>query len=517
MSHRERMSSVDTTWLRMDRPNNLMMIVGVWMLEGPVDLSAVEAQIAEGLLSYRRYRQLVERAAAGIFWRDDPNFDLSRHMHRIRLPGRGGKAALERLVGELASDPLDPNHPLWTVHIVEKYESGAAVIFRMHHAIADGMALMDVTMKLVDGPHHSASAAAEHEEVGWLQSLMAPVVAAINSGAQASGSTLQAALSLARNPLRAAGLLRDSAGVASELAYLLLMPSDTPTRFKGKPNGTKRVAWCEPIALPEVKAVSRALGCSINDILLSCVAGAMRRYLADCGDRTEGVECRAMVPIDLRRPGDVELGNRFGIIAVELPVGIEHPLERLMTIRQRMAALKTSYEPRTTLGLFAVLGYLPKMVQDQLFDLLISRGTAVMTNVPGPSEPLTVAGSLLKQSLFWVPQSGDTGMGVSILSYAGKVQFGLIADVALTPNPDAVVRHFPEEFEKYLYYVLLEPPADQEAQPAQPAPRADDEPPEKPALARAAARVRSESGSRKTSRRPKAAAPRPRRARRAET
>ena len=111
-----------------------------------------------------------------------------------------------------------------------------------------------------------------------------------------------------------------------------------------------------------------------------------------------------------------------------------------MTVRQRMLALKTSYEPRTTLGLFAALGYLPKLAQDQLFDLLISRSTAVMTNVPGPSEPLTVAGSVLKQSLFWVPQTADTGMGVSILSYAGKVQFGLIADVALTPNPEAVVR-----------------------------------------------------------------------------
>jgi WS/DGAT/MGAT family acyltransferase len=467
------MSSVDTTWLRMDRPNNLMVIVGVWMLEGPVDLEGVETQIVEGLLSYRRYRQMVERTAAGIFWRDDPNFDLSHHIRRIRLPGRGGKHALERIVGELASEPLDPNHPLWSVHLVEKYEGGVAVIFRMHHAIADGMALMDVTMKLVDGPQHQAAdVSAEREDEGWLQSVMAPVVAAINSGAEASSSTVKAALDLARNPLRAVGLLRDGAGVAGELAYLLLMASDSATRFKGKPNGTKRVAWCEPIELSEVKAVSRALGCSINDVLLSCVAGSMRRYLADCGDKTNGVECRALVPINLRQPGDVELGNRFGIIAVQLPVGIENPLERLMTVRQRMLALKTSYEPKTTLGLFAALGYLPKLVQDQLFDLLISRSTAVMTNVPGPAEPLTVAGSVLKQSLFWVPQTADTGMGVSILSYAGKVQFGLITDVALTPHPEAVVRHFPEEFEKYLYYVLLDPPpAEEESGEASPAPR----------------------------------------------
>jgi diacylglycerol O-acyltransferase / wax synthase len=205
-------------------------------------------------------------------------------------------------------------------------------------------------------------------------------------------------------------------------------------------------------------------------MLLSCVAGALHRYLKGKGDRTQGVEVRALVPIDLREPGDVELGNRFGILAVLLPVGIEHPLERLMTVRQRMLELKTSYEPATTLGLFAGLGYLPKIIQDQLFDILLSRATAVMTNVPGPGEPLTVAGSTLKQSLFWVPQTGDMGMGVSIFSYAGQVQFGLIADAALVPDPAAVVGRFPEEFEKYLYYLLLDPPTAEEESAQSPPP-----------------------------------------------
>ncbi len=158
MSHRERMSSVDTTWLRMDRPNNLMMIVGVWMLEGPVDARAGRGP------DRRRPAQLPSLSPEGrAHGRRDllarrPEFrPQHHHPHRVRLPGRGGKHALERLVGELASEPLDPNHPLWSVHIVEKYEGGAAVIFRMHHAIADGMALMDVTMKLVDGPQQRSA------------------------------------------------------------------------------------------------------------------------------------------------------------------------------------------------------------------------------------------------------------------------------------------------------------------------------------------------------------------------
>jgi len=457
MSRRESMSPVDTMWLRTDRPHNLMTIVAVWMLEGPVALDRVENQLFERHLTYRRYRQKVEFARGGPYWRDDPHLNRAHHIKRVRLPGRGDKEALERFVGDLASEPFDFNHPLWTVHIVEDYEGGAAVVLRWHHAIADGAALVGVTLALVDGSVGARRAAPPDEDEGWLQSLMAPVAAAISAGTQAT-STLGAALDLARNPLRAVDYLRHGAGVAGELAYLMSMMSDSATRFKGKPTGSKCVAWCEPLKLPDVKAVSRALGCSINDLLLSCAAGAMRRYLADKGDRTKGVEIRALAPIDLREPGDLELGNRFGLLGVLLPVGVEHPLERLMIVRQRMLDLKTSYEPAVTLGVFAALGYLPKIVQEQLFDLLASRMTAVMTNVPGPTEPLTVAGSRLRQMLFWVPQSADIGMGVSILSYAGQVQFGLITDDALTPDPEAVVSRFLEEFDRYLYYLLLDPP-----------------------------------------------------------
>ena len=233
------------------------------------------------------------------------------------------------------------------------------------------------------------------------------------------------------------------------------MPNDSPTRFKGQPSGTKRVAWTDPISLPEVKAVSHALGCSVNDMLLAAVAGALNGYLAEKGDETEGVEIRALVPINLRSPAnDRELGNRFGVVALELPVGLENPLARLHEIHRRMEALKSSYEPAVTLGLLSTLGYAPKLVQDMVFDLLLSRATAVMTNVPGPQKPLYLAGSEIKQVMVWVPQPGDIGMGVSILSFNGNVQFGLLADAALVPDPHAIVARFKPEFDQLLYFVL---------------------------------------------------------------
>ena len=268
------------------------------------------------------------------------------------------------------------------------------------------------------------------------------------------------------HPTKVLGYLRDGSGVTNELAYLLLMPNDSPTRFKGKPLGDKRVAWTDPIPLPEVKAVSHALGCSVNDMLLASVAGSLNGYLKECGDNSEGVEVRALVPIDLRSgKGEPELGNRFGILAVELPVGIEQPLERLYEVRRRMEALKQSYEPSVTLGLFAAMGYAPNVVQDRLFDLLLSRASAVMTNVPGPQRPLYLGGSEVKQIMFWVPQAHDVGVGVSIFSFNGQVQFGLITDAALVPDPQSIIARFKPEFEKLLYYVLMGPWEDEPAIP----------------------------------------------------
>ena len=233
------------------------------------------------------------------------------------------------------------------------------------------------------------------------------------------------------------------------------MPDDSPTRFKGKPGLSKRVAWSEPMELDVVKAVGRVTGGSVNDVLLACVAGALRRYLMVNGDDAAGIEIRAMIPVNLRVPGSTStLGNRFGLVVLNLPLGIANPLARLAAVRARMEALKDSYQAPVTLGVLGLVGMAPKAVQTQVLDLLAKKATAVMTNVPGPQAPLYMAGGKLAQMMFWVPQSGDIGMGVSILSYNGGVQFGLVTDSALVPDPQAIVDGFEPEFERLMLTVL---------------------------------------------------------------
>jgi diacylglycerol O-acyltransferase / wax synthase len=456
MPQAERMSPIDLAWLRMDRPANPMVIVGVMVVKGPVNLDALEERLAERFLAIPRFRQRVETRTTEYWWTEDPHLERRRHIRRIRLPGEGGKAELQLYIAGIASEQLDKTRPLWQALVVEQYEGGAAVIMRIHHAIADGMALIGVMLSIMDGkemPHNWGQAARRGKKKAGL--LAIPGLETLAKGMALSQDVWQEARGLAGDPAKA---LRLGTGVASELAYLLMMPQDSPTRFKGKLSGNKRVAWTDPLPLPEVHAVAHALGCSINDMLLASVAGSLGAYLKEKGDPTEGVEIRALVPVNMRGEHQAgELGNRFGIIAVELPAGIENPLARLAEVHRRMKELKESLEPPVTLGLLMGLGYTPKIVQDKLFNLLLSRATAVMTNVPGPRETLYLAGHEIGQIMFWVPQSGDIGMGVSILSFNGMVQFGLITDAALVPDPEAIVAHFRPQFEQLLYHVLMEP------------------------------------------------------------
>ena len=467
MPRRERMSSVDTAWLRMDRATNRMAIVGVLVLDTPLDYERLKGVLEARWLRYERFRMRPSEDLAGAWWEETPRFDLARQLKRVRLPGRGGPDALKRFVGRLAPRPFDPRRPWWEFHLVENYEGGSAVVVRIHHSYADGIALIGVLLSLTsespespsaDMPGPAAGGAAQEGSEGLLAQLFEPVAGAASGALRLSGNVLEQYVALLRNPQRVIDYARIAGSVAAEVAQLATMPDDSRTRFKGPAGVEKAVAWTEPLPLDEVKSVGRVLECSVNDVLLSTVAGALRRYLVEKGDPAAGVELRAMVPVNLRPPGDDgRLGNRFGLVTLLLPVGIANPLARLYEVHSRMEALKRSYQPVIAFALLGLAGFLPRVAQQEMLDLLANKATAVMTNVPGPQQPLYLGGAQLGQIMFWVPQSGDIGMGVSILSYNGGVQFGLITDAGRVPDPERVIAGFRPEFERLLLTVLMEP------------------------------------------------------------
>ncbi len=477
------MSKVDTAWLRMDSAANLMMIVGVWQLVPGVKYAAVCERIENSLLQYDRFKQRVVEDAAGATWVRDRHFDLARHVVLEQLPkvAKGHEQeALQDRVAELAMRPLDPKRPLWQIHLIEDYTGpdgvrGSAMIVRIHHCIADGIALISVTMSLVDGgappPGRHTKEAGTHGAEDWLtelfrDTLLKPFTDITVKALGAVGEGAARSLGMLNDPKK--GMEQGLSGsvdmakvllqVLKDSAALALMPDDSKTRLKGKPSGVKRVAWCQPISLDEVKAVGKALNCSINDVLLSCVAGALGEYLKSHGDEVAGQEIRAMVPVNLRPLEQAyKLGNRFGLVPLVLPIGVENPIERVYEVRRRMAALKGSYQPLLAFSLLAVAGLLIKPAQEAMLNLFAKKTTAVMTNVPGPREKLKFCGSTLEQSMFWVPQSGDVGLGVSILSYGGGVQFGVITDSALCPEPQRIIDEFVPEFAKLSIVTLMLP------------------------------------------------------------
>ena len=455
----ERMTKVDTAWLRMDSPSNLMMIVGVWTLKPGIRYADLCRRIEERLLRYDRFRQRAEQDAAGATWIEDAEFDIERHVVHEKLKARRGheQEALQDRVAELAMQPLDHRHPLWQFHLVEDYQGGSAMIARIHHCIADGIALIAVTMSLVDGGAPPPERKRKESHTGaedWIaDTLIKPFTDLTVKALGAAGEGAVGALGMLRDPHKGVAgsldLARLAYQVLTDAAALALMPDDSKTRLKGKPGQTKRVAWCQPIPLDEVRAVGKALNCSINDVLLSCVAGAIGEYLKSLGDDVAGQEIRAMIPVNLRPIEQAhKLGNRFGLVPLVLPIGMDNPIERVYEVRRRMNALKGSTQPLLAFAVLAVAGLLIKPAQDAILSLFGRKTTAVMTNVPGPREKLKFLGATLEQSMFWVPQSGDIGLGVSILSYGGGVQFGVITDTQLCPDPQKIIDEFEPEFAK---------------------------------------------------------------------
>ncbi len=460
----ERISGIDTAWLRMERPTNLMMITGVMIFAGRLNYDRLREVIETRFLKYRRFTQLAVQKAGGAFWESDPYFDISRHVLRTALPGRADKAELQHLASDLMSTPLDFSKPLWQFHLVEDYQGGSAVILRIHHCYADGIALIHVLLSLTDPEPHALplmpDEETEHaEESGIFRRFFEPVDKMVNTTLKLGRELVDEGADIVRHPAHALDYARNGARLAAEIARLALMKDDSKTRFKGDLGVSKRVAWAEPLDLHEVKAVGKALGGSVNDVLLAAVAGALRDYLIEQGDPVpQDLQVRAVIPVNLR-PLDkaANLGNFFGLVFLALPVGIANPLERVYEVRRRMNELKESYQPILALGLLGTVGMGPNILQQSLLEILSNKASAVMTNVPGPREAIYLGGAHIAEMMFWVPQSGQIGMGVSILSYQNRVHFGMVADRKLVDDPEAVVSRFAGEFDKLLFITLMSP------------------------------------------------------------
>jgi WS/DGAT/MGAT family acyltransferase len=453
----ETFSPADAVSLRTDEPTNMTMITGVMTFDSTLDVERLKATLESRLLArYVRFRQRVrEPVLIGMpRWEDDPHFDLDAHVHRVGLPAPGDQQALQALVSDLMSTPLNPSLPLWQVHIVENGTDGSAIVVRLHHCIADGLALVQVLLSLADTepaappPVPVEAPPEEKSSGGILDPALAGYRMLRGTLHRARGILHEGREMLAdRERLVDASLL--AAAGALSLGKVVVAQPDPRTVFRGPLGVSKRAVWSVPVPLEEVKAIGRIVGGTVNDVLVTAATGALRRYLESRGQSTDGLNIRALVPVNLRGPDELDrLGNRFGFVFLDLPVGVRDPYRRLLVLKRRMDDIKDSPEAAVTFGVINVLGLAPTPIEKRLALILAAKATAIVTNVPGPREQLYLAGSPLRGFMFWVPIPAGLGLGISILSYRGEVTVGVATDAGLVPDPEAIIAAFHAEVEE---------------------------------------------------------------------
>lgn len=421
------MSAVDSAWLRMDSPGNLLVVNAIFWTEEPADFDAFRTVIGERMIDkFPRFRQHPgpSRIPMGRSeWVDDEDFDVERHYRDVTLDAPGDEAALQAYVSSQTGIPLDPAHPLWEIHFISGFGGGSAAFFRIHHAIADGIALTRVMLSLTDdGPEDSFT---QVRDPSSTQSLV-----------DAAGWLVSTSVGLVRHPTRIAGLASTVLRDTTRLVHLATLPTKPKSVLSGTMVETKLVTWTPPIPLADIKAIGQHAGTTVNDVLLAALAGALGDYLVERG--TPLPDVRVMVPVNLRpldAPLPPELGNEFGFYFVDLPTGPMPPRERLDEMHRRIEEIKGSPEALVAFGVLAGLGASPKLVEDIGVAFFGSKAAGVVTNVPGPRTPVFLAGARVAGLIGWVPRAGDMGFGVSISSYAGQVTIGFSTDAELMPDP----------------------------------------------------------------------------------
>ncbi|MBC8440937.1 MAG: wax ester/triacylglycerol synthase family O-acyltransferase [Deltaproteobacteria bacterium] len=460
----ETMTQADNFWLCMDEPVNLMVITGFWEFAEPLDYNRLYATVEARLASFPRFRQKVVRPKTGLGmpkWVEDKHYDLASHLHRVALPAPGDKHELSEMISNLMTMALDQSKPLWDIHLIENYKTGCALFFRLHHCIADGIALMHVLHSTADTipdapwpkkPSDPKKHIAGRHQFFSFNSMISTAKDAIQKGQEISKRIVKEIENVSANPDSLKFMLKLAARLPSDVAGVLsrhtLMNSDPNTAFKGKLQVAKQVTWTDPIPLDRIKKLGKAISsATLNDVLIATVTGSMRRYLKTKNTPINELDLRVTVPVNIRKPGtEFELGNKFSLVFLKLPVYLEDPILRLKEVKRRMDKLKVSADPYVNFGLLSAIGFLPSSMAQKAAQFFGNKASGVMTNVPGPKKPLYFADKEITNIMFWVPRSGTVGLGISILSYNNRVTIGIASDKGLMPDPEVLLGGFEEEF-----------------------------------------------------------------------
>lgn len=405
------LSLVDTCWYYFERPTNRMMATGMLFFDEPMDRIAFEQVIRDRLLQHDRFRERVQLIDGFPCWVEQQPFELSRHLGEETLPDASEGTLIMRL-NQLASQPLDFDEPLWHMTLLHRGDAGTVLAVRIHHCIADGIALVRVLLSLTD-----PAVPAEQQTVR-------------------NGPPPQTMPKTTHSRFEQVWDMLVAIGKA-------FIGPDSRTCLKNPLSGERTTAWSKPISLDRVKAISQRHNAKINDVVLATTAGAIRHYLQAQGETVDFLTIRVLVPINLRPlTGPIALGNKIGFVYLPLPVHLDDPVERLRAVKVAMDSIKGGQEAMLSYVMLTLLGTLPVRLQHALVDTLNNNASSTMTNVPGPREPILMAGCPIRHMIFFGPQSGPMGVGISVFSYAGEISLAINADASMVDQPELFAEYF---------------------------------------------------------------------------
>ncbi|MDB5985741.1 MAG: wax ester/triacylglycerol synthase family O-acyltransferase [Nevskia sp.] len=447
----ERMSAVDRAWLEMDDPHNPMIVSAIFQLEGPVDAAHLQQVMVERLLRYPRFRQCVDRTYRIPRWVEDTALDYRYHVHVRRLPRGAGDQELRKAISTEVSRELDLAQPLWRLILFPRPNGPVTVLFRAHHALADGIALVTLLIDSTDkgflrAPAPPENSGAQSPHPGPLGGLVDRLTA-VNDG-------LIKLSAMTRNKTGRAQLrqqLNQGRDAVAGVRRILALPEDHPTSLRQPLSGRKIVTWINDVPLLPLRHQAKRLQVRVNDLLMAALAGALSSQLRRGGDKLADThDLRISVPVNLRSGKGRELGNQFGLILLELPVGVESLQHRLRIVAQRMTELKTSSEARATMLGLTAAGHLPVPLERRLVGRISAKSVAVVSSLPGPKRHVRIADARMNNLVFWPPQSGGIGLGISFFSYAGQLSIGVSADTGVRLSPRKLIEAFRTELEELL-------------------------------------------------------------------
>jgi diacylglycerol O-acyltransferase / wax synthase len=455
MANHDRLTGLDAVFLDLEAGGAHMHVAGILIFDGePPGYDNLLRTIESRLHLVPRYRQKLAPVPFGQGrpeWIDDPHFNLRYHVRHSALPAPGGDEELERIAGRLFALPLDRGKPLWELNLVEGLaaedgEPRFAVISKTHHALVDGVSGVDITSVLFDRspePEFEPPAAGDGEPGPtarpWVprpeptsSQLLAHVVVA---RATVPAETLRAMRHATRTPRHAARRAAEGLAGLGAMARAGLNPAP-PSPLNVPIGPHRRYTWVDA-DLDELKAVKNALGGTLNDAVLSSVTLALGRWLRGRGTDTEGLVLKAMVPVSVRAESERgALGNRVAAMWAPLPVGLEDPADVHATVAEAMRGLKESGQAVGARALTQLADFAPPTIASQAARLQARQRyfNLVVTNVPGPQFPLYLLGRRMRAIYPVVPLARNQALGIAIMSYNGRLGFGLLADYDALPD-----------------------------------------------------------------------------------